>query len=476
MARSFVEVGASGEARGLAAAQASFDGSVRELDAATRAAPALRTEIERARRELDALNTFGQRMGRAYLDLGWRAGTLLMQNRDGGFDARRAALAQHFDALAESLEREQRAGLAQAAAGRERTGLWLIGLGTALLIAIGLATLLMYVRVMPPLARLQASLRDLNSGSGDLTRRLAKTANDEVGDAVDEFNRFLDTLRAIVAQLLGVTAHLASAAEETSVIATETNEGVKRQQSETDQVAVAMNEMSATAKDIARNAAHAAGAAREATAQTTSGKEVVARTVDGVNAFATEMQRTAEIIQKLEQDSSNIGTVLDVIRAIAEQTNLLALNAAIEAARAGDQGRGFAVVADEVRALASRTQQSTQEIHQLIEKLQGAAHASAKAILDGRASIQANVEQARQASAALDSITHAVASINDMNTQIASAAEEQSRVAENIDRSVVAISQSTHQGAAGAQQAAAAGTELARLAAELQSVTGKFRI
>ncbi|MBI2779856.1 MAG: PAS domain-containing protein [Gammaproteobacteria bacterium] len=264
-------------------------------------------------------------------------------------------------------------------------------------------------------------------------------------------------LRTAMGRITDPAAQLAAAAEQLTAV----TQGTRQQQLEIDQVATAMNEMSATVHDVARNAGQAASAARNADAEAQKGKRVVGDNIDAIDALAAEVERAAQVIQKLEAESGSIGTVVDVIKSIAEQTNLLALNAAIEAARAGEQGRGFAVVADEVRTLASRTQQSTQEIQQMIQRLQSGASEAAKVMVQGRSQAQDAVKQAAQAGESLESITRAVANITDMNTQITSAAEEQSAVSEEINRNIVNISQIGNQTAA---------------AAQLQSLVRQFRV
>ncbi len=215
---------------------------------------------------------------------------------------------------------------------------------------------------------------------------------------------------------------------------------ILEQKDEVDKVATAMTEMSATVHEVARNATEAAEAAQRADEETTKGKMVVSQAIEAIDLLANEVNDAAQVIHRLEQDSDEIGAVLDVIRGIAEQTNLLALNAAIEAARAGEQGRGFAVVADEVRTLAQRTQQSTQEIQNMIERLQSGAQDAVKAMEQGRSRAQVGVEQAAEAGTSLETIAQAVGTISDMNTQIATAAEEQSVVAEEINLNIVSIS------------------------------------
>ena len=347
----------------------------------------------------------------------------------------------------------------------------------ALAIAIGL--ILAYFigySITCPIRQAVQAMEDISHGEGDLTRRLEQKGKNEISDLAGAFNTFAAKVQAMVQEVMRSVEQISTASEEMSLITDETSREVLKQQSETDQVATAMNEMTATVQEVARHAAQAAESARQADNEARDGKKVMQQTLNAMDNLASEVENAAEVIHTLEQESEQIGTVLDVIRGIAEQTNLLALNAAIEAARAGEQGRGFAVVADEVRTLASRTQASTQEIQQMIERLQAGANNAVKAMEAGRSQAKNGVTQASQAGVSLETITKSVATISDMNMQIASAAEEQSSVAEEINRNIATISQSADNTAHGAQQTATAGEELARLAAQLQTLVGQFKV
>ncbi len=327
------------------------------------------------------------------------------------------------------------------------------------------------------MGRVVLMMDEIAQGEGDLTRRMqVHEHGDELDHLSAAFNRFVERVQRLVGQVAGSTAQLAAAAEELSATSEETSGHVARQQSETEQVATAMNEMSATVQEVARNASDAAQAARAADGEAKQGREVVGSAVRAIDALAAEVEQAADVIQGVEGDSEQIGQVLEVINAISEQTNLLALNAAIEAARAGEQGRGFAVVADEVRTLARRTQDSTEEIRGMIERLQGGAKNAVAVMQTSRDRARSGVEQARDADQSLESITRSVAQISDMNALIATAAEEQTAVAEEINRNVTSISASTQQTAGGAQQTATASEELARLAAQLQELVGQFKV
>ena len=311
---------------------------------------------------------------------------------------------------------------------------------------------------------------------GDLTKKINMAGKDEFAWMCWEYTCARKGFTEVIKNIISGSTHLAAASEELSAITSQGSSGIVRQQSEIQQVATAMEEMSATVNEVAKNAVNAATAAQEADDQSKHGFTVVNDTVETIHSLADEVKRTAEVVEKLKEDCLKIGTVLDVIRDIAEQTNLLALNAAIEAARAGEHGRGFAVVADEVRTLASRTQQSTQEINGMIERLQAGANQAVIAMEKGREKANDSVEQSVKAGEALEAITTVVDRIKSMTMQIASAAEQQSTTTEEVNRSIVSISDVAEDAALGAQKTANSSDDLAKLAVELQEQVSQFKI
>jgi len=354
----------------------------------------------------------------------------------------------------------------------------LLELGLGLLAAVvGLLLVWLMARsVTRPILGVARMLEDIASGEGDLTRRLAYDKHDELGELAGWFNRFLDKLQPIIAQVKRSVQDARGTADQSAVIATETSAGMEQQYRQVDQVATASHEMSATAQDVARSAAQAAQAARDADQATREGLTVIDRTTTSIGDLAADMSAAMAQVEGLAANSEKIGSVLEVIRAIADQTNLLALNAAIEAARAGEAGRGFAVVADEVRNLARRTQESVEETRLVIEQLQNGTQDVVSSMSNSHRQAQGSVEQVGQAVTALRQIGDAVTVISDMNLQIASAAEEQSAVAEEINNNVATIRDVTESLSEQANESARVSQALNSLANQQQGLMDQFRV
>ncbi|MDB6141012.1 MAG: methyl-accepting chemotaxis protein [Pseudomonas sp.] len=353
--------------------------------------------------------------------------------------------------------------------GMAMVGLLIAGLGLLVIWLVGHG-------IARPLKQMVAMLDDIAQGEGDLTRRLTSDRADELGSIANGFNTFLGKLQVMITQVVGSVQKVSDSSEHTADIAIRTNMGVHKQLAEIDLVATAVHEMTSTAQDVARNATHAAQAANHADEAAHKGMKIVQNTSVSISALAVEIGRAVAVVQTLAKDSENINAILVAIRGIAEQTNLLALNAAIEAARAGEQGRGFAVVADEVRNLAQKTQQATEEIQTMIQQLQSGTRQVVKVMEDSQTKTDESVGHAALAAQALETITKAVSVINDMNTQIASAAEEQSAVAEDINRNVINIGQVANEVASGADESSKASAELTKLAEQQRRLINQFRV
>ena len=311
--------------------------------------------------------------------------------------------------------------------------------------------------------------------SGDLSHNLDSARQDELGQLQRAMQSMTVGLRELIGGISDGVTQIASAAEQLSAVTEQTSAGVNSQKVETDQVATAMNEMAATVQEVARNAEEASEAAVAADQQAREGDKVVGEAIAQIERLATEVGNSTEAMGHLKRESDKIGSVLDVIKSVAQQTNLLALNAAIEAARAGEAGRGFAVVADEVRSLAQRTQKSTEEIEELIVGLQSGTQQVATIMDNSRGLTDSSVELTRRAGAALGNITRTVSTIQAMNSQIATAAEQQSAVAEEINRSVLNVRDVSEQTSSASEETAASSAELARLGIYLQTLVGRFR-
>ena len=311
---------------------------------------------------------------------------------------------------------------------------------------------------------------------GDLRQSLEVARKDEIGLLQKGIQRMATTLRELIGGIRDGVGQITHAAEELLVVAEQTSARVNEQKVETDQVATAMHEMSATVQEVARNAADASQAAKNADHEAEVGDRVVDEAISRISSLATEVNRSSEAMEQLQQESQRISSVMDVIRSVAEQTNLLALNAAIEAARAGDAGRGFAVVADEVRGLAQRTQKSTEEIEELVASLQQGTQRVVEVMRSSRELTDSSVTLTRKAGDSLGSITRTVSGIHSMNQQIAAAAEQQSAVAEEISRSVVSVRDISEQTASASDETAKSSLQLKHLGTQLQTMVSRFRV
>ncbi|AZZ44551.1 chemotaxis protein [Pseudomonadaceae bacterium SI-3] len=365
--------------------------------------------------------------------------------------------------------------LAAQARDEAQSALWMTisAVVIALLVVIGLSVLI--------IRNIKLAVREVNQtllalSARDLTAKSCYEGKDEFGEISRNLNLMAMELQQVVQEISAATAQVATAAEESSAVTVQTSESIDRQRQGTELVVTAINEMSATVRDVARSTNDAAELSQQLNANTAQGRAEVQSTIGLIRELSDQAEQTASIIADLKRESDSISSVLDVIRGIADQTNLLALNAAIEAARAGEHGRGFAVVASEVRTLAQKTQESTGNIQSMIANLQGGADRAARSMQETLAKAQSGSSNIGRAGELLAEIAEGVSAISDRNLQIATAAEQQSAVAEDINRNIVEINDVAIQVSAGAEQTATTSLELARLAEQQQQLVGRFKV
>jgi methyl-accepting chemotaxis protein len=343
----------------------------------------------------------------------------------------------------------------------------------AALATIGLAMLLTR-SIVKPLGEALSAAQSV--ARGDLTRSIETHGNDEVSRLLKALATMQHNLRETLQGISGSAAQLATAADELNAVTLDSTQNLQQQNNEIEQAATAVTEMTTAVEEVARNAVSTSDATRQSSESAHIGQERVSETVNAISALASDVQTTGGLVQSLANQSQDIGKVLDVIRAIAEQTNLLALNAAIEAARAGESGRGFAVVADEVRALAYRTQQSTQEIEQMVQGMRTGSTQALDSMQASSSRATSTLALAERAGEALQTITASVHQIHERNLVIASAAEEQAQVAREVDRNLVNIRDLSVRSAAGADQTSASSHELSQLANSLRTMVQRFQV
>ncbi|NKW90512.1 methyl-accepting chemotaxis protein [Alteromonadaceae bacterium A_SAG4] len=394
-----------------------------------------------------------------------------------------AKMNQSYDGAIASMSQfrdAQQAAFEEAFKNTDSANTSLISTGVILAVVV---TILLFGTAVPIVRGIKQSiddvvrsLKDIAQENGDLTVRIETKSEDEIGELVYWFNQFMDKLQGVVRDVVEASLPLSNLAQNLRGVTEETQRTIDVQQKSATNAKRAVDTMSGSVDGVAHSAAQAASDANEATTAASEGRQIVQQTVTSIQQLAENVRETADVIARLESDSNKVGSVLDVIKGIAEQTNLLALNAAIEAARAGEQGRGFAVVADEVRTLASRTQQSTEEIQSTIEQLQNAAHSAVEVMSRGTEQATNSVETANKAGSSLETITSTIGRINQMNEQIAHNTEDQRTVAVDIVRHVDEIHQRTEQTASRSGELGSMCNELADLAQHLESIAKQFRV
>ena len=470
------DAGASGEEDAFKEGAEARDAAQKALRELARQRPDLAARLTAIEPRLVQLHEIGVATARAYITSGRDAGNAIMKRPGDGLDDFAAKLAAELDSVVDELQQQLDASekrgqenLAHAA-----TVLWWSSI--ALIAFTGLLMRLLFVRVIPPVRSLRASMQEVAKGEGDLTVRLPVVGRNEIAEVSDSFNVFIDRMLAMIRQVAGNSLKLAETGDHLSRSSEQTANGMRLLRRETEAVTASTAELASMSQDVASNVGAALDSAAQAGTEAQQGREVIGGTMKAIHRLSDEVQHAATVIDGLQADVAEVATTLGVIKEIAAQTNLLALNAAIEAARAGEQGRGFAVVADEVRKLALRTHESTQQIEQVMAKLTGGAGEAVTVMRSGRDVAVATVAQTASAETSLGSIIGAVDLIRERSRGIVEAVELQRHAAETINASIARIPALSEQTAGEAHETSRRTADMATLLQALSSVVQQFKI
>ena len=470
------DAGATGESDPFEEAKESLAGARKSLQNLGAMIPEYRARTDKLEKDVGRLHDIGVQMAQAYIRQGREAGNAIMKRPGDGLDAFSSSLAEEMDGMVTDLGSmmDSAKDAAQQAIHITRSLVLWSSLGLVFFTLYVMS--LMFKRIVPPLRELRDSLRDIGEGEGDLTVQLKVVGNDEFADVARSFNVFVTRIQQLVKQVARDSSRLAKSEDQVAQATGTTQQSMAALQNETEQMLQVMGELMERVQEVRGHAESAAQAARNTDDEAHRGAQIVRGTVDDINVLARDVMQAARVMGALEDDVKEVSVVIEVIKEIADQTNLLALNAAIEAARAGEQGRGFAVVADEVRKLAQRTQESTQKIHAIIGKLQGGAADAAKEMQKGREQAESSVKQAALAGEALDNITQAAASINQLNEMISSAVRSQSEAAERINASITHTVEVARATSSATQRVSMTIGEMGELMGNLMKVVAQFHV
>lgn len=464
----------TGDMEPLNAAKSSYESIKAELESAETIAPELKTQILELENLFSDYFEFASQFSESFIDDNVDYDRLSEQSQkmNGLFDKASKGIevfqAERLKEFTDNLNQTN-----TAATQLVKMGLLMGAVTIAVLLIVAVPVVSSIKR---NLNRVVNSLKEISQENGDLTVRLKTNSQDEIGELVFWFNEFMDKLQDVISHVVKTSSPIGELAEQLNTVADHANSSMDMQQSNTNRAKQSVDEMSHNVADIADNANLASDAANNAAIAGEEGRKIVAQTVTQIQSLAHNVNDIQEVIHQLEDDSGQVGSVLDVIRAIAEQTNLLALNAAIEAARAGEQGRGFAVVADEVRTLASRTQESTAEIQQTIEKLQVAAKSAVQVMEESAKHASISVETANKAGESLDTIHHSILNIKSMNEKIAHATSAQSRLSADIVQIISGIHNQTEETSGRASSLNQVSQDLVSFARSMSKITQQFRV